>query len=60
MNPRGFTNETLLSDIRQLIGSQRELTARLLVYLAEGCPTGPCSAFGLRAARAFPDAAYKP
>jgi 5-methylcytosine-specific restriction endonuclease McrA len=35
MNLRGHTDEALLSDIRRLIGSQRELTARLVVYLAE-------------------------
>jgi 5-methylcytosine-specific restriction endonuclease McrA len=35
MNLRGHTNEALLSDVRRLIGSQRELTARLIVYLAE-------------------------
>jgi 5-methylcytosine-specific restriction endonuclease McrA len=35
MNLRGHTNEALLSGVRKLIGSQRELTARLVVYLAE-------------------------
>jgi hypothetical protein len=35
MNLRGHSNEALLSDVRGLIGSQRELTARLIVYLAE-------------------------
>jgi hypothetical protein len=35
MDLRGFTNEGLLSDIRRLVGSQRELTAKLVVYLAE-------------------------
>lgn len=35
MNLRGHTNEALLSDIRRLIGSQRELTAWLVLYLAE-------------------------
>jgi 5-methylcytosine-specific restriction endonuclease McrA len=35
MNLRGHTNEAVLSDVRKLIGSQRELTARLIVYLAE-------------------------
>jgi 5-methylcytosine-specific restriction endonuclease McrA len=32
---RGHSDEALLSDVRQLIGSQRELTARLIIYLAE-------------------------
>jgi len=35
MNLRGHTAEALLSDVRGLIGSQRELTARLITYLAE-------------------------
>jgi hypothetical protein len=35
MNLRGYTNEALLSDVRKLIGSQRELTTRLVLYLAE-------------------------
>jgi hypothetical protein len=35
MNLRGHTDEALLLDVRGLIGSQRELTARLIVYLAE-------------------------
>src|SRR5262245_27975776 len=35
MNLRGHTNEEILSGIRGLIGSQRELTAQLIVYLAE-------------------------
>lgn len=35
MNLRGHTDEELLMDVRGLIGSQRELTARLVVYLAE-------------------------
>jgi hypothetical protein len=35
MNLRGQQDEALLSDVRGLIGSQRELTARLVVYLAE-------------------------
>jgi 5-methylcytosine-specific restriction endonuclease McrA len=35
MNLRGHTDDELLSDVRGLIGSQRELTARLVVYLAE-------------------------
>jgi 5-methylcytosine-specific restriction endonuclease McrA len=35
MNLRGHSDEALLSGVRGLIGSQRELTARLVVYLAE-------------------------
>jgi 5-methylcytosine-specific restriction endonuclease McrA len=35
MNLRGYTDEALLSDIRGLIGSQRELTAKLVAHLAE-------------------------
>jgi hypothetical protein len=35
MNLRGHTDAALLSDIRGLVGSQRELTAKLIVYLAE-------------------------
>lgn len=35
MNLGEHTDEALLSDVRRLIGSQRELTARLIVYLTE-------------------------
>jgi 5-methylcytosine-specific restriction endonuclease McrA len=35
MDLRGHKDEDLLSAVRGLIGSQRELTARLVVYLAE-------------------------
>jgi hypothetical protein len=35
MNLRGHTDDAILSDVRGLIGAQRELTARLIVYLAE-------------------------
>ena len=35
MNLGGHTDGALLSDVRGLIGSQRELTARLIIYLAE-------------------------
>jgi hypothetical protein len=35
MNLKRHTDEALLSDVRGLIGSQRELTARLVLYLTE-------------------------
>jgi hypothetical protein len=35
MNLDEYTDEALLSDVRRLIGAQRELTARLVLYLEE-------------------------